>query len=164
VSSLPVHDAVRFGELRALVRVLLKLDVRAVRILAPALPGLVTTQFFWRHFDAGFFQFFGNRVDVIDFKTKMMDTLGGIFGFGIRLEEFDELARGDLEIKAEEFAVFVEIEMRGEFESVAIKVAGALEVFGEDAEMGQGFDHGRIELKNLALESRNAQLVQNFNG
>jgi hypothetical protein len=50
--------------------------------------------------------------------------------------------------------------MGRESESVAIKIAGAFKVLREDAEMGQGFDHGRIELKNLALESRNYLFVK----
>lgn len=133
---------------------MLKFDVRAVRVLAPALPGLIATQLFRRHFHARLFQFVGNGVDVVHFKTEMMDALAGIFGLRIRLEKFDELSPRDLEVKAEQLAVFVKIEVRREAEGIAVKVAGAREVFGEDAEMGEGFDHGVIELKKLAMKRR----------
>jgi hypothetical protein len=127
--------------LRALVRVLLELDVHAVRIFAPTLPTLVATQLFCSHFDAGFFQFFRDGINIVHFKAKVVDALAAKFGFGINLEKFDELAGRDLEIKAEELSVFEKIKMRFEAERVAIKVAGAREVFGEDAEMGKGFNH-----------------------
>jgi hypothetical protein len=99
------------------------------------LPGLVATQFFWRHFHTRFFQLVGNRIDVIHFKTKMMHSLAPEFGCWIGLEKFDVLSGGDLEVKAEQLAVLEKIEMRFEPERAAIEIAGALQILREDTKV-----------------------------
>jgi hypothetical protein len=144
---LPVHDAVRPGELRAFGRVLLEFDVHAVWVFAPALPGLVATEFFRGHFHPGFQQLFPLRVYVVHFKAKMMDARAAKFGVRGNLEKFDELLRRHLQVKTEQLPVLEKIEVVLEPEGIAIKVFGELQVLREDAEMGEGFDHGLIELK-----------------
>jgi hypothetical protein len=155
---LPVHDAVRPGELRAFGRVLLELDVYAVWVFEPALPRLVATEFFRGHFHAGLQQFFALRVNVVHFQTKMVDARTAEFGVRRDFKKFDKLPRRDLEVKTEQLAVLEKIEMVLEPERVTIKGFGALQVFREDAEMGEGFDHGLIELKVSRTERKNFRL------
>lgn len=140
----PVHDAVRFCELRTLHRVLLELHVRAVGVFAPELPGLVAAQFFRRHFHAMFQQFFAQGVNVVHLETKMVDALMFDFRRRVGSENLDELTGRDLEIKSKKFSVLVKIEMRFQAERAAVKVAAAFEVFGKNAEMREGFDHNDV--------------------
>jgi len=139
---LPVHDAVCPGELGALRGVLLEFDVGAIGILAPALPGPVAAEFFRGDGDAVPDQRFAQGVDIRDLETEMLDALAFYFGGGIGRKDFDELAGSDLQVKAEQFAVLVEIKVPFEAEGVAVKSAAAFEVGGKDTEVREGFDHG----------------------
>ena len=108
----PVRDAVGFGELRAPHRVLLELEIHAIRVLAPALPCLVAAQFLRRHLHAVFDQFFAHRVNVIHLQAEMVDALAADFRRRTGLENFNELARCDLQIKAKQLAVLEKTKCR----------------------------------------------------
>jgi hypothetical protein len=50
--TLPIHNTIFAGELRTLGGVLLKFQLRSIRVFAPALPRLVATEFLWGHLHA----------------------------------------------------------------------------------------------------------------
>ncbi len=124
----PVHDAVRFGELRTFWRVLLELHFRSVRVFAPKLPRLIAAQFLWRHRHSAFDQRVAHRINVIHFQTKVMDALTADFRRRIGFENFDELARTDFKIKSEQLAVFVKIKMALQSKRSTIKIQTPVQI------------------------------------
>jgi len=124
----PVHDAVFGVKLRTGGRVLLELHVRSIRVFAPALPGLVTAQFFWRHRHAVQVQLRTQRVHVLHFQTKVMDPLAAHFRRRTGFENLDELPRARLQIKSEQLAVLEEIKMPLQAERAAIEIQAPVQI------------------------------------
>src|SRR5665213_172191 len=60
----------------------------------------------------------------------------------VRRKNFNELPRRGLQVKPEQLSVLVKIKMRLQSERAAIKITAADEVFGQNADVGQRFDHG----------------------
>ena len=125
----------------ALRRVLLELDVHAVGVLAPALPGLVAAEFFGRHRQSVLRQPPAQRIHVFHFETEMMNPLALDFRRGIGAENFDELSGRGQQIKPEQPSVFVEIKMPPQTQRAAIEIPAAFKDVRKNAEMGDGFDH-----------------------
>jgi hypothetical protein len=141
---------------------LLELNFRPVRVFAPALPRLVAAQLFRRHLHAALDQGVAHGVKVVHFEAEMMNPLAADFRRRIGLEDFDELAGADLQIKSEQHAVLEKIEMRLQSQRAAIKFPAPVQIFSEDADMGEGFDHIDFDLNYKKPRAESNTWNENF--
>ena len=98
-------------------------------------------------------QALAHRVNVVHFQTKMMNPLAPDFLARLGLEKFDELVGRDLQIKPEQLAVLEKIEMPFQAQRAAVKIQGAVQVFRDNAEVSECFDHIVANYKSPRAES-----------
>lgn len=128
VLQLPIHLAFRAGELRTVWRVFLKFQADAIRVFAPALPGLIATHFFGRDGDAFCDQRMAQGINVFDFKAQMIDWLCLRSCRGVRFENFNKVAVVDLKVKPEQLTVLDKIEMTSQAKCPAVKIQAAIQI------------------------------------
>src|SRR6185437_3146453 len=147
-SRLPVGDAVAAGELGALAGILEELDLGAVGVGDPALPGLVDAELLGPVGHAERVEMGEGGVEVDHLEADMVDPVGfGELGFGLE-ENLDIGAAAGIEIIAESLAVLAEVEGDVEAEHLAVPFGRRLEIARESAHM-----------RNLAHPSAHAEIL-----
>ena len=120
-ASRPSDHASRAGVLAAFRRVLLKLEVQTLGTLDPSLPRPVTAELFLGRRETTVAQALNHRVEIIRFNAEMPQWRTRR-RFGIVLEDFEERAVADFQIKADARAVFHKVENPPHSENMAVKI------------------------------------------
>ena len=122
----------------------MEFNIDPVRILAPDLPTGIATLRFPGNLDASRNKPVPDRIDVPDLQAEVRDAPALRLGNRVPFEYLEIMALVDFEIEPDQLGLFEKVELSSQFESAAIELQCPVQVPGKNADMCDGFDHGKM--------------------